>query len=208
MAYKINRNLQSQKVNKLRLISISSVKMKRVMEIIELVKRAQKGDSAAYTELFQHYEEDLYRLAYVYLGNQEDALDVVQETAYRSYKSIMNLKEPRFFKTWLIKIAINCSMDVFRERKNEMEWKPEYLDAITITDDDDTPLSLSLKQLIDLLSIEEKQVILLKFYHDLTIREVVDIMDIPLGTGKTLLYRALKKLRKRLEEEEDGYGYL
>ncbi|WP_372339190.1 sigma factor-like helix-turn-helix DNA-binding protein [Cohnella sp. WQ 127256] len=67
------------------------------------------------------------------------------------------------------------------------------------SNDGDTPLSLSLQELIGTLDIEEKHVIILRFYYDFTIRKVTKIMDIPLGTGKTLLYRALRKLRKRVE---------
>ncbi|MGZ9586718.1 sigma-70 family RNA polymerase sigma factor [Paenibacillus marinisediminis] len=176
------------------------------MGIAQLVKRAQKGDEAAYLTLFQQYEEDLYRVAYVYLGNQEDALDVVQETAYRSFRSIASLKEPKYFKTWLIKIAISCSIDVSRKRKREVQWKSEYFDSITTGDESDLPLSISLKDLIESLDLEEKHVVLLRFYYDLTIREVSEILNIPLGSAKTLLYRALRKLRKRVEED-DIYGY-
>nr|WP_208420374.1 sigma-70 family RNA polymerase sigma factor [Paenibacillus lupini] len=173
-----------------------------------MVRKAQRGDESAYLELFQQFDEDLYRVAYVYLGNEEDSLDVVQETAYRSFKSIKKLKEPEYFKTWLIKIAISCSIDLLRKRKRQIQWKPDYIESITIKDDEDLPLSLTLKELIEALEPEEKNVIILRFYYDLTIREVTEVLDIPLGTGKTLLYRALKKLRQRVEEDGDyGYGF-
>nr|WP_283094751.1 sigma-70 family RNA polymerase sigma factor [Paenibacillus sp. ATY16] len=171
-----------------------------------MVRKAQRGDESAYLELFQQHEEDLYRAAYVHVGNEEDALDVIQETAYRSFKGISKLKEPAYFKTWLIKIAISCSIDLLRKRKRQIQWRPEYLDSITVSDEEDFTLSITLKELVEALEPEEKSVVILRFYYDLTIREVTEVLDIPLGTGKTLLYRALKKLRKRVEE--DGvYGY-
>ncbi len=171
-------------------------------EILSLVRKAQQGDKKAYIELFQQYEETIYRTAYVYLCNQEDALDVVQETAYRSFKSIAALADPQYFKTWLIKIAINCALDLLRRRKNVVQFKPEYHELITSDEDEDIPLSLSLKDLIDSLDEEEKKVIILRYYHDYTIRETTEILDMPLGTGKTILYRALGKLRKRAKEED------
>ncbi|NIK69471.1 sigma-70 family RNA polymerase sigma factor [Paenibacillus sp. BK033] len=174
--------------------------------IIDLVKMAQHGDESAYLKLFQQYEEDLYRAAYVHVGNEEDALDVMQETAYRSFKGIRKLKEPAYFKTWLIKIAISCSIDLLRKRKRQMQWRPEYLESITVSDEEDFTLSITLKELVEALEPEEKSVVILRYYYDLTIREVTEVLDIPLGTGKTLLYRALKKLRKRVEEDGD-YGY-
>ena len=71
-----------------------------------LLIKAQKGDHEAYTTLFAKYEADLYQFIYTQCGNVEDALDVVQEVAYRSFKYIHTVKEPTFFKTWLIRIAI------------------------------------------------------------------------------------------------------
>ena len=85
---------------------------------MDLIKKAQKGNDKAFLTLFQEYEQDIYRMAYIYVKNQNDALDVVQETAYRSFKSIGTLKEPRYFKTWLMRIAISCSLDILRKRKN------------------------------------------------------------------------------------------
>lgn len=175
------------------------------MGIIELVTRARQGDEAAYLELFGLYEEDLYRVAYVYLGSPEDALDAVQETAYRSFKSIKSLKEPQYFKTWLIKIAMSCSTDMLRKRNKQTPWKPEMYETIAAFDDGDPALSLTLQELVETLDFMEKQVIVLRYYYDCTIRETAEIMDIPLGTSKTLLYRALKKLRHQAEEGEYGF---
>jgi len=65
-----------------------------VNKINQLVREAQKGNDKAFLELFEEYENDIYRTAFVYVKNQDDSLDVVQETAYRAYKSIKNLKVP------------------------------------------------------------------------------------------------------------------
>ncbi|WP_309252370.1 sigma-70 family RNA polymerase sigma factor [Paenibacillus spongiae] len=167
-----------------------------------MVRRAQQGDETAYIALFQQFEADIYRTAYVYVKSQEDALDVVQETAYRSYKSIATVAQPQYFKTWLIKIAISCAIDLLRRRKKVVRLKQEHYEAIAHGEHEDIPLSLSLKSLIDALDEEEKNVIMLRFYYDYTIRETAEMLDIPLGTAKTLLYRALKKLRIRAEEED------
>ncbi|GAA0344118.1 sigma-70 family RNA polymerase sigma factor [Bacillus carboniphilus] len=173
------------------------------METIQrLVQKAKKGNHQAFLQLFAEYEHDIYRTAYVYVKNQADALDVVQETAYRSFKSIQNLKEPKYFKTWLIKIAISCSVDILRKKKKVVHLRPEIQEAILRDEEEDLPLSLSLQDMIGLLNPEEKDVIILRFYHDHTLKEVSEILNIPLGTAKTILYRALKKLRK--EWKGDG----
>lgn len=176
--------------------------VKEVAKQMDLIKKAQKGNDKAFLTLFQKYEQDIYRMAYIYVKNQNDALDVVQETAYRSFKSIGTLKEPRYFKTWLMRIAISCSLDILRKRKNVVPLKPEFEEYLSDQVNEDIISEITLKDLIDQLDNNEKSVILLRFYQGLTLREVSDTLQIPLGTAKTVLYRGLNKLRKNLKGDE------
>lgn len=173
-----------------------------VQKMIQLVKEAQQGNDHAFLKLFQEYENDIYRTAFVYVKNQEDALDVVQETAYRAFKSIKNLKEPKYLKTWIIKIAISCSIDVLRKQKKVVELKQEVEKVLSSKDEKDISLSMTLDDLIQLLNETEKKVIILRYYFDFTIKEVSETLNIPLGTAKTILYRGLNKLRKELNGDE------
>ncbi|TCT17506.1 RNA polymerase sigma (SigV) subunit [Melghiribacillus thermohalophilus] len=138
-------------------------------------------------------------MAYIYVKNKDDALDVVQEVAYRAFKMIHTLKEPKYFKTWLMRIAINCATDAVRKNKKIVQLKPEYEEFIG-ADSGDIPLTVTLHQLIDVLEEKEKSIVLLKFYQNLTFKEIADQLEIPLSTAKSVLYRALKKLRKQLKE--------
>ncbi len=167
--------------------------------MIRLVRKAQKGNDKAFLKLYQQFEEDIYRLAYVYVKNKDDALDVVQEVAYQSFKKIDTLKKPEYFKTWLMKITINCALNVIRKNKKVVLLKPDF-EVLMGTEEEDLLLSLSLQELMDFLQEDEKSVILLRFYHDHTLKEISDILEIPLGTAKTVLYRALNKLRKNYKE--------
>lgn len=173
-----------------------------VISIIGLVNKAQKGNDKAFLKLFQQYKEDIYRMAFVYVKNKEDALDIVQEVAYQSFKKIGSLKNPKYFKTWLMKITINCSMNLLNKNKKIIQIKPEFEEVIA-SYDEDIPLTLSLKDLIERLKEDEKSVVLLKFYHGYTFKEISEFMDIPIGTAKSVLYRALQKLR---EEYLKGEG--
>jgi RNA polymerase sigma-70 factor, ECF subfamily len=167
--------------------------------LIKLIKKAQKGNDKAFLAIFQQYEQDIYRTAFVYVKNQNDALDVVQETAYRSFKSIQTLKEPKYFKTWLMRIAISCAIDLLRKQKNVVRLKPNYDEFITADEHEDIDLEITIRDLVEQLNEEEKSVIILRFYEGMTIKEVSESLDLPLGTAKTILYRALKKLRKDLK---------
>ncbi|RPF52052.1 sigma-70 family RNA polymerase sigma factor [Aquisalibacillus elongatus] len=169
------------------------------MAIIKLVKKAQKGDEQAYIQLFQQFEADIYRTAFVYVNNQEDALDVVQEVAYRSFKKIKSLKQPKYFKTWLIRITIRCAVDLLNKRKKVVQLNTSYEELIEDEQDLDLSLALSLEDIINQLAPNEKSVVLLKYYYDYTFQEISDVLEIPLGSAKSLLYRAIRKLRKDLE---------
>ncbi|GGM24157.1 DNA-directed RNA polymerase sigma-70 factor [Paraliobacillus quinghaiensis] len=158
------------------------------------MKKAQKGNEKAFLKLFQEYETDIYRMAFVYVKNKHDALDVVQEVAYRSFKTIHTLREPAYCKTWLMKITINCAIDLIKRNKKIVPIKADY-EAFMGVVDADIPLALTLEDLIDDLKEDEKSVVLLRFYHDLSFKEIAETLDIPLGTAKSILYRSLRKLR-------------
>lgn len=131
--------------------------------------------------------------------NQPDALNVVQETAYRSFKSIKNLNEPKYFKTWLIRITISCSLDLLQKQKKVIQLKPESTENLTSKVNGDIDLKVALNDLIEELEADEKGVVLLRFYQGLTFKEISETLDIPLGSAKTILYRAVGKLRENVE---------
>lgn len=167
--------------------------------MMRLVKKAQKGNDKAFLKLFQQFEEDIYRMAFVYVKNRDDALDVVQEVAYQSFKKIDTLENPKYIKTWLMKITMNCAINLIRKNKKVVLLNPDY-EAFMGVEEEDLSLSLTLQKLIDILQEDEKSVILLRFYHDHTLQEISEILEIPLGTAKSILYRALNKLRKNFKE--------
>lgn len=172
------------------------------MKLERLVKKAQKGNDKAYLMLFQQYEADIYRMAYVYVKNNDDALDIVQEVAYQSFKKISTLKKTKYFKTWLMKITINCALSLVNKNNKVIPLNLDF-EVLTGSEDEDIALTLSLYNLIDTLKEDEKSVILLKYYDDRTLKEISEILDIPLGTAKSVLYRALEKLRQNLKEVEN-----
>lgn len=170
------------------------------MIIQKLFKKAQSGNDKAFLKLFQPYETEVYRIAYVYVKNETDALDVVQETAYKAFDKIHTLKERQYFKTWLIKIAINSALNLLKQ-KEKIVLMNEVITESAFEPFSDPTEQILLTQLIDHLTAEEKTVVLLKYYEDLTYTEISKILHIPLGTAKSICYRALKKLRLQIEED-------
>lgn len=170
------------------------------MDIENLVKKARSGDDNAFYELISQQKEMLYRTAYAYVKNREDALDIVGDTVFKAYKSMRKLRDPAFFKTWLTRILINCSLDHIKKHgkvilmeeseiplpSRQMDRNPEYLDIY---------------RAMDMLDDKCRTVIILKYFQDLTISQISVIMQCPQGTIKTYLHRALKNLRFELKED-------
>lgn len=170
----------------------------------ELIHKAQRGDMAAYDQLFSLYEIEIYKLAYVYVRNRDDALDIVQEVAYRSCKSIHTLREPSYYKTWLIRILMNCAADLLKKRPQQEELE-SVLFTVPIEAEVDLDVKVTIEGVMQYLKKEEKDVVLLKYYEDYTFEQIADCLGMKLGSVKTVLYRALRKLKLALEKEGTPY---
>lgn len=178
--------------------------MKGGLIVLKLIHKAQKGNENAFIQLIKVYEPDIYRMAFVYMKNEHDALDVVQETFAKAFEKIDTLKEPAYFKTWLTKIAINTSISRLDRLEKMIPFDKKVLERIH-SHHVDTSLKLTLNQLMQVLTNEEKSIVILRFYQGYTFQELADALRIPLGTAKSDCYRALKKLRIQVEEA-DFYG--
>ena len=84
------------------------------------VRRAMRGSVEAYGILIEKQKEYLYRMAYLYAGNEDAALEIVQETVLRAFRSIRKLREPGLFRSWITRILINVSKDYY---KREMRYE-------------------------------------------------------------------------------------
>lgn len=165
------------------------------------VKKAQKGDKQAFLDLIEPQKEKLYKIAYTYVKNEQDTLDIIQETICKAYVSLDSLKKAKYFNTWLVKILINISITTLNKNK-----KVVYLDEKEVEFDNDTISNcddrLDLISELDKLELKYKNVIVLKYFEDFTIKEISNVLDIPIGTARTNLYRGLEILRKSMKEEE------
>lgn len=155
----------------------------------------QKIEEQAESLLLNNYEK-YYRLAYSYAKNESDALDIVQESAYKVLKDIKKLKDQSLLSTWIYRIVINTSIDFLRKRNNETVSIYDLEIPHEDQHQDDDP-----KEMIAFLNEEERTIVILKFFEDLKLEEIADALNMNVNTVKTRLYRALKKIRVTLETE-------
>lgn len=168
----------------------------------ELLRRAQRGDEKAFLELFSMYENQMYRIAFLHVKNEADALDVMQEVAYRMFKNIKTVKNAEYFKTWMTRVTMNCAVDHIRKNSKVVQIGTEYLGNVEVSEsyEKEVLLGASLEELMTALEPEEKNVILLKYYYEYSFQEMSEILKRPLETVKSVLYRALKKLKEKAKE--------
>ena len=164
------------------------------------IKLAQKGDDNAFYELLSQRKSQLYKTAFAYVKNKEDALDIVSDTVYKAYISIKKLKEPSFFDTWLTRILINTSLDCINKNSRVITLNENVSSTIGIITKDDDQI-IDLKVAVDKLNGEYKTIVILKYFQDMTLVEIAKILQCPLGTVKTRLHKALGELRLDLKEE-------
>lgn len=154
----------------------------------------KKKEAVIEEVLLENYNQ-YYRLAYSYVKNEADAMDIVQNGAYKAILHCSQLKQDAFAKTWVYRIMLN---EVFRFLKQPTVLSTEealYEEGVT-----DPYVDFDLKQALDALNEEDKLVITLRYFEDMKLEDIAAIQDVSVSTIKSRLYRGLKKLRVKLED--------
>lgn len=167
------------------------------MELLKVVKKAKRGNVRAFERLIHEYKTMMYRVARTIVVNDSDCDDVIQESILKAYENINELREPAYFKTWLIRIVINECHGIHRKNKKVVEIH----DAIVPAAIEQGFEMVEVELLLALLSEEEGK--LLKLFHikDISIKDLAAIYGVPENTIKTRLRRARVKAREILEKE-------
>lgn len=161
----------------------------------------KKEVHALFVHCITNHKEDFYRLAYSYVKNQEDALDIVQESIKKALISIESIKEPTSIKSWFYKIVVRTAIDFLRKQKKLTLADNQTIDLISHGKEDFYE-DIDLQNALDRLPIQYKTVIILRFFEDLKLEEIAEIVDENINTVKTRLYRGLKLLRITITEED------
>ena len=159
----------------------------------------QKIEALAERILLDEYER-LYRLAFSYVNNEQDALDIVQESACKVIRDCGKIREPEFLSTWIYRIVMNTAVDFLRKRKKEQVG----LDEIVIPHEDKYRESDPM-ELLKSLEEEDRTIVILRYFEELKLEEIARVLDCNVNTVKARLYRALKKLRIELEPARLDY---
>jgi len=142
----------------------------------------------------------LFKMAIYYLKNEQDALDAIQETAYRVCKSYKKLKQLEYIDTWIIRILINICLDELERRKKEFRVFEENKNNETIVYENDF-LGIEIEEALMQIKETYREVVILRYFEDLKVKEIGEVMGVPEGTIKTWLHRGMEELHQLLKEE-------
>ncbi|MGM8213145.1 sigma-70 family RNA polymerase sigma factor [Virgibacillus sp. W0430] len=166
-------------------------------ESTQLVKQAINGDDDAFLQVMNQYKADIYRTARAFLKSDHDALEAVQEVTFRAYKTLHTLRDPSYFKTWVIRIGINYCNDQLKISKKQLQNEA----LMEVIAHEDNNVKLEIEDAMLRINARSREVLALKYLHDLKIKEIAVVMNRSEGTIKTWLHKALKALRKEWLEK-------
>ena len=164
----------------------------------EYLKMKTKTNRDYVTKFIIENREGYYRLAYTYVKNQQDALDIVQEAICKALESQHKLKNPDGIKSWFYKIVVHTALDFLRKSNKIVLTEDEILEDIGGSSSDNYE-DTDLMSALDRLSDENKTIVVLRYFEAMKLQDIASIMNMPESTVKTKLYSSLKKLRIELE---------
>jgi len=163
----------------------------------QLIARAREGDSEAFCQLAERYQQRVYALALHYTGNPAEAEDLSQEAWLKAFRNIHRFRGESGFYTWIRRIAVNSFMD---ERRRS--WPAEPLDEVREAGYEEPVenalLLRAVRAHLAALSPGERMTLLLKHLEGMTVEEIAAVRGTSAGTVKKTLFRAITKLRDLL----------
>ncbi|MFX3632462.1 MAG: sigma-70 family RNA polymerase sigma factor [Candidatus Pristimantibacillus sp.] len=184
------------------------------MDMDELASAAVRGNDEALLQRINMDKHRMYGIAYSYMRNEADALEAVQETVCRVWAKRRSLRDPKLFTTWIIRILIRVCMDERKKKRREQPSDAAWLQQEAALHTEDTAERLDLAKQLLVLPANYRMVIVLKYYRDLTIVEIAELLERPDGTIRTWLNKALRMLRSDMtvikgegaHEQQQGQG--
>ena len=154
-----------------------------------------KANTAEAERILTTEYEKFYRLAYSYVQNKEDALDVVQESAYKVIRDCGRVRQAKYLSTWIYRVVINTSLDLLRRRSRESA--AEVLPEIP---SEECYGEMELRQVLGCLDEKSRAVQILRYFEDMKLEDIAGVLEENTSTVKARLYRSLKKLRACLSD--------
>lgn len=174
-----------------------------------LLERHRQGDGQAFRELYREFEGMVYNLALRMSSNPADAEDITQETFIRAYRHLKKFKGKSSLKTWVFRIALNCSNTRLGRRGRRLAHRVDDSESELerLADEGRSPeeralatdLSAAVRVGLDHLPSRYREAVLLRDFEGLDYAEIAEVLGVRIGTVRSRIARGRQQLRKRLE---------
>lgn len=179
----------------------------------DLVRRVQRGDKRAFDALVLKYQQRIIKLIGRYVRDQDEVLDIAQETFIKAYRALANFRGDSAFYTWLYRIAINTAKNyLVAQSRRPPDTDIDAADAVQFDGDSklretDLPeqlvhsdrVEVAIFQAIEALPDELRTAITLRELEGLSYEEIAQAMDCPIGTVRSRIFRAREAIEAKLK---------
>ena len=173
------------------------------VDIQSLLHKIKQGDKEAFQMITHCFQKKVFQLAYSYLRNKEDAMDIVQETFFRLHQKIDLFREEKNFQNWLLQITRNICVDYYRKSygKRGGRYLHKNIEDVNLSNESDheriysTDINRIFSGCIEKLSEKQRMVFVMKHFNNLDYKEIAQILDVALGTMKSLHFKAVQNMK-------------
>jgi len=187
-----------------------------------LVERVCAGDIYAFQEIVERYKKKIYCIAYDIVGDHHEAEDVSQEVFIKMYRALVRFRKDAKMSSWLYQITVNSAIDSIRKKKARPHIHVEDIEQVSFRErslESASPeanperravsslMQHHIDQALHKITPQERAVFVMRHYNEFKIKEIADVLEVSSGTVKSLLFRALKKLRKELSSSQGRHRW-
>lgn len=187
-----------------------------------LIERVCSGDIYAFQEIVERYKKKVYYIAYDIVGDFHEAEDISQEVFIKMYRALNRFRKDAKMSSWLHQITVNTAIDSLRRKKAKPRVNVEDIEQVGLpeqslqsaspeADPERRAVATLMQEHIDLalhkITPQERAVFVMRHYNEFKIREIAEVLDVSSGTVKSLLFRALRKLRKELSSSQGQHRW-
>jgi len=175
---------------------------------LDLVRRSQSGDTEAFSELVRRHQHIIYNVAYRFMRDTALAEDMAQEAFLKAYRLLKGFRGDCSFSTWMYRVTCSVCLTELnrRKRRGEVELQPRHAGLAAVHPSDSTDMPEHIRRCVGRLSDRYSTIITLYYLRGISYEEICQVMEIPMGTLKTWMFRARKQLRKIVEKEVFSNG--
>lgn len=177
-------------------IKLLSTEGRAKMNIERLVKKAKKGNKDALLQLIIHKQDELYRLAYSYMKNEHDAMDVLENMIVITYEKVNQLRDNQVFYSWCKTILVNeCKQLLVKQNRQILIDDLTKFQDVSHDNTAEKQRQLEVNELLSNVSDTQREAIILKYIHDLDYETIAEVTGVSVGTVKSRVFNGIKKLQ-------------